>query len=719
MMKPRLFLFILAIAFIFTGGCVKESYDMTLLSKKGQISPTLAAAVAKGNVSLSDMVKQSDTVVFDADHHVKLIFKSDSVIKRKMDDFVDFSNVVTFSQTYTLGDLSIDPFQGSLTYTLDEISSGTGFPPAVRTQLIAFDDGAPHQCPAFSPVTLVEKDFIPFSNFATASFRTGFIDISVKNNLPAPLNDLSIQIYNTADHMPVGSAITVTSIPVGFTRTVAIDISGLTFQNKLTANIILSGSPGNTTPAVISMTNNGIRVTITGHDLKVKSGRAVLPLQNVSSVKSNDTVTFNPGHGMEIVELKTLSGNMEYNAHSNCAIGVALRIKLSDVLQADIPFVANLNLNPNSSIGGSFDISNTVFYMGNDHNHPYNRVPMENILSVNSGGALVDFDSQNSVDFEINIANPSYDYVRGYFGQLVSDIKYDRVDLKMKNVLKHISGSIKLTDPVVRMSYNNSFAMPILLTLNSWGIRNNDSLDLGFTPVDLDFPIAPASRKISSSFLINKDNSSLAGLLSMPPEFASYYGNVKMNPSGNTGLRDNYFFGDSSNFTASMEVEVPLDMKLNDFQFSDTVKNFIKGNLGNSDSPVNPQNLSTMRMILKAKNGFPTDASVSVSLYDTISKTIKSTILATDLLKASPTNANGKSTGATETKTTIDFTKEFINSADSTDRIIFTFTLKTPDNGTKAVMIYSDNTIDFIAAVVLKSDLKFDFSDFRFNTKPE
>ncbi len=64
-------------------------------------------------------------------------------------------------------------------------------------------------------------------------------------------------------------------------------------------------------------------------------------------------------------------------------------------------------------------------------------------------------------------------------------------------------------------------------------------------------------------------------LVSMPPEMIRFSGSAKMNPLGNTGSRDNYIFGDSR-FLGSLEVEIPMEFRINNLQFTDTVDNFLQ-----------------------------------------------------------------------------------------------------------------------------------------------
>jgi hypothetical protein len=84
---------------------------------------------------------------------------------------------------------------------------------------------------------------------------------------------------------------------------------------------------------------------------------------------------------------------------------------------------------------------------------------------------------------------------------------------------------------------------------------------------------------------------------------------------------------------------------------------------------------------------------------------IKNTVKAKDILAAAPVDSNGKVTGAAESSTSIEFTKELLSSIPTSDKIIFQFTFSTPNNGTNYVSIYSDYKLYFNAAVILKPDI--------------
>ena len=115
------------------------------------------------------------------------------------------------------------------------------------------------------------------------------------------------------------------------------------------------------------------------------------------------------------------------------------------------------------------------------------------------------------------------------------------------------------------------------------------------------------------------------------------------------------------------------------------------------------------RIDVDVNNGFPLGASLKISLLDSISHQVLSTLQANNLLDPAPVDNNGKVASFATSSASIPFTHEFFNSIDRSDKILFVFTMNTTENGTKDVKIYSDYRIDFTASFVLKPDVKIHF----------
>jgi hypothetical protein len=110
-------------------------------------------------------------------------------------------------------------------------------------------------------------------------------------------------------------------------------------------------------------------------------------------------------------------------------------------------------------------------------------------------------------------------------------------------------------------------------------------------------------------------------------------------------------------------------------------------------------------MKVTAQNGFPFGVSMSISTYNSSTKTKLNTVNAGKIIEPAPVDASGKATGYTESSPDIELTKDFFISAGKSDKIIFTFTLVTTGNGGTDVKIDSDNRIKFKADIIAKPDV--------------
>lgn len=292
------------------------------------------------------------------------------------------------------------------------------------------------------------------------------------------------------------------------------------------------------------------------------------------------------------------------------------------------------------------------------------------------------------------------DFSKGVLPQMTAIITPDSIITDLDNILRHITGDFLVSNPSIKFTYSNSYADPLKVDLRASGKRNNKTVDLNLAPFLLTRPNTPVQQFVTDSFQIDKTNSALKNIISLPPEVINFSGTVIINPSGKSGINNNYVLG-TNHLVGSIELSIPLEFRTNNLQFTDTVDNFIKSDGGNNT--LKPEDFQLLHVKVDAKNGFPLGVSLKMSLYDSKNTAIIDTISAKDILKPAPVDSNGKSNGVTETSTTIEFTRKFFSSVKNADKIIFQFTLITTGNGD--VKIYSDYRIKFNAALVIKPDI--------------
>jgi hypothetical protein len=273
--------------------------------------------------------------------------------------------------------------------------------------------------------------------------------------------------------------------------------------------------------------------------------------------------------------------------------------------------------------------------------------------------------------------------------QKTATIDPNSYDLNLGDVLNHISGKVKFFNPSIKFNYTNSFSDPVKISLNVTAKGKSNTVALNLAPFTLSKPNLPVQQEITASYVIDTTNSNLPSLISLPPETINYSGTAVITST----VKDNGTLNDAigaNRLTGSLEIDVPMDLSLTNLQFTDTVNNFIKSN--SSNNPLNPEDFQLLRIIVSAKNGFPLGATLKISLYDSATNTVKSTVDATGLLNPAPVDSN---------------TKDFFSNLNKADKIIFRVTLNTTGNESQEVKIYSDYRINFNAALVVKPDIKF------------
>ena len=292
------------------------------------------------------------------------------------------------------------------------------------------------------------------------------------------------------------------------------------------------------------------------------------------------------------------------------------------------------------------------------------------------------------------------DFSKGTLVHKTAIIETGYFDLNIQDALSHISGNFLILNPSFKLNYSNSFPDSVKINLNVTGMGKTSNVKLNLKPFTLAIPNIPVHQEVTSSYVIDKTNSNLPQLISLPPEVITYSGTAIMTSSAKSSQNGNDILG-PNHLIGSLEIEIPLDLQINDLQFTDTVDNFIKNNGNGKDNPVKPEDFQLLRINISAKNGFPLGASLKMSLFNSSTNSVLNTVDASSILGPAPVDANGKSNGVTETSASIEFTKDFFSSVNKADKIIFRFTLNSTGNGLQEVKIYSDYRINFDASLVV------------------
>ncbi|MFH0841347.1 MAG: hypothetical protein V1903_01880 [Bacteroidota bacterium] len=707
-MTKKLSVIILTALIAAVAGCVKETYEIDKLSKEVHFSQGFGVSVVKGTFTLSDIIEKNDTILVEGDtvfiddeYVVTFVFRKDSVISFNLDDYYDIDSLLSYEKSFEVGELNLGTFRDSVSFSLSEIINSSGFDPVVRNALVLLD-GHTGYFPEFPSIDLDDKTYGPFDNFNYATFSAGVVEVAITNNLSIPVSGLIIQLYNEGDMTVIGAPMTFSTIAPGQTAIRSIDLENAYISNSIIVSTVLTGS-GGVDDVSISLDNDNIKMRFEARDLKIRSGQVILPLQKILSFEEQDTISFDPGDSIKISEISISTGYLTYNINSGIPLQASLEITLPTSLRDNDTIIEIIEIEPDIPINDSIQLANSVIDLSTVAGHEYNRLPVEYAAEVSSDGEMIIFNSTDEVNISISMTDPGIDYVKGYFGQYGDTIEAETFDLEIEDILENVTYTFLISDPLVRLNYFNSFAVPVEINVDATGYRGDDVVDLDLDPERLDYPAAPGERDKEGVFIID-NTSNFEDLISMPPEQILFGGSAVMNPDGDTGSMDNYIFG-NSRFLGNLEVEIPMEFSF-DITLADTIDNpFLDEDF--KDSPVAPEDIDSVRILLDIENTFPLGILFSASLWESVKDSTRSTITDKIILDPAPVNTQGK-TDPIHYTTEISLTKEFWKYINTADKIIFTIKLVTTDN--EEVKIYSDYYLNYKAALFVKPNINMRFS---------
>jgi hypothetical protein len=692
---------VVAVLILFLPSCVKDTYNMDKLSKKGEVNPSVALKIAKGRFNLGDAIESNDTIVFHSDKTISLVYKKDSLLSLDVNDIVEIPSVLPESgpriEDFQLGILDLDDFSNSVDITLDQISNN--FTDPTKTTIRSLF-GSTAVFPPINPPQSGGSYNIPsFSNFTIVSITTGSLSVTITNQLTVSIGTLTLRIYDS-NNTTAGN-VTFTNVAAnGGTQTQTLDLSGKTLTNQFKAEVTAIGTPGSGAPVPIAGTDY-LSVSVTSHIVEVSSGTAVLPSQFFATDTTNVDLDLTTE---KVYKLKLKTALVNYTITSGILEPVQITINLPATTINGQPaqFVRTVTYNGGNPTTGTLSLNNSVHDLTTDPGQPYNIIPFEYDLSLQSSSNQVTFLSTNALHMELSISNITLEYAEGYMGKQVETFDEDTIEIE-DDILNHIEGTFELADPRVKFLYTNGFGIPAELALDMTGVfKDNSTVDLGAAPADISYPSDTLDLFKKDSLLFDKNNTEIEKLLVFPPPVKiTYSGSATLNPDDNPAI--NNFVKDTSFLEVGLEVEIPLDFKANNLAFEDTVD--IEVDPGDFD----PEDLKFSKIYLNTQSWFPLNLQFQLTPYDSISGAVIGDPLVSDVLVAADVNAQGIVEKLKKNQEVIDMTSEFFQNLVDANQLIIKVILSTSGGGSQNVKILSTYTLDFQIGIQAKFSYPFDF----------
>ncbi len=460
----------------------------------------------------------------------------------------------------------------------------------------------------------------------------------------------SITTFHTSDFIPA-----LTSTPTVFTRS-------LSPTEQLALTLAPSGATFTTTGIQTINLSTAQANPMNIDTIVLKTGTLILKVQNTFSDSCSITATI-PG------------------------------IKSNGVSISKVIPVA-----PSSSTTVSFDLSNLVIDMSNGGT-------TSNYLELDYGISFIKTSplTTGTVSFTTQVNNPTFKTIYGdVLQQNFFTAKVDSVPL---NIFKYAqaAGSLSLSDAVVKLFFRNSFGVPISFVFNQLNgtDANNNKFSLntaGITPSP--FIIDGATQlgvSTHDTLTMNKNNPPSNGALLNIPQFfsklpISFYPQFSSvsNP-GSSSVQHYNFIQDTSSGSIDAQIQIPLNVKLNNYLTKDT----FDYNIGSV------QNIQSLTLRTYFNNGFPIGINAFLEFKDVNYKTIftlgsnQLTDSTKQLLAPAIIDPNtGMVISKTATTTDFELDSTAVANLSKVKKVVFTGSVYSAGYGKQYAKIYHNYTID-------------------------
>jgi hypothetical protein len=690
--------------------CIKETLDIDSLSTEIELNPAIALKIAEGTLDFSnfldslksDMDSLQDLKILQ-DNSLVFVFREDSLLSFEVSDIVEipeeFPEDGPESQNFTIGALDIDDFSASKSVSLGEIVQNDAATQAIFAPL----DGTNSVFPPFGPISGGEYTADPFPNYASLTFSSGTVFLTITNNLPVEIITLSItlkegndSIIGVLDYGPI------TANGGSYTRNVDLTDRG-PFTNQFRAEITNIRTAGSSGPVDISLSDELI-LDIFSQNVKISSGTTILPDQIFSYDSS--MLDFDLDGAEKIHKIIFNTGQVNYTVTSNIEEDILIRITLpaTKVNGDTLIFEELITYNSGNPTYGTLILDNSVTDLTTDLSKPYNIFPFKFEVEIISSDNLVTVHFGDDLSFEFSVINIDFAYIEGYLGKQEETFDPDSLEID-EEILDKISGAFKFANPIIKFTYRNSFGLPVSLDLNIEGeFSSGPAVDLGASVINVQYPADTLDPEAEGVIEFNKDNTNIEDLLVFPPPVKiCYSGSAVINPSEDTTIIN--FVTNESKIEGDLEIEIPIDFSAGNLTFQDT----LDIELDEEDMDFSFEDIEFTKVYLNIKNGFPLDLRFQMIPLDSITSAPCDTLEFT-LLSAAPVDGNGVviEDNVDWNQEVIDIDQEYAVNLGKSDQLIIKVIFNTTGNGSEPVKILSDYIFEFNVGV--EGKFKFNFN---------
>lgn len=651
-----------------------------------------------GELDLYDLVPDSITVVGE-NQDVTLVYQTELLDYDLTEEAIEIPDT-SVEYFVSLDSLSLDDQFLSIPISLGQLAIDLGFP--YGTLIIAANGSEI----ALDPLIGLSTDPTPVdatSFFETATFLSGWLDISIANGFPVDLDTVVFELKNS-----VGGEVVVYdtffSVPSGGVPVVeTYDLSGMTVEGNLSGQIKYFSTPGSETPVLID-TSDVLVISMTAYDMELYEATAVFPEQNL--INNANDVQYDMG-GPEFTLMGIEEGYVVIYVENT--INDTIHI-VYDIPGAIDEFGNNVHIEtavgPDEIVDQAFDIAGyTIDLRGSDGNE-VNTFYQEFSARINYTGVASNISLEDSLKVVYGLEGIVPNELRGYLGQYEIAITDTTTGVELFDQFE--SGTIEFGDINIDLEIENGLGAGGVVTINSLGGLNSatgemvmlNCADVIGLPIEvnraLDNPYIPGYTTIT----LNSANSNINDLIEIFPDKLFYDVSMSVNPDGNTFNYQDFVIN-TSRIHIGFNLSMPLEFMASDLTLRNEFPMSVNADAGT-------EGVGDIDVTLYADNSFPLSASLKIIFYDAANIPLDSIdfggyvlqagVLADDCRVHVPTT--------TELHDLVDGTlKDAILTADHAEALVV-FNTESIPTCSEIVKIFSDYTMK----IQLVGDINYTFS---------
>jgi hypothetical protein len=659
---------------LLASSCRKEKFSY----ESNWVTPLVETKLTLGDLVPDSLLNKNN------DSSLNVIFEAEYAVNN-LDDILQIPDRVE-SVEVSLTSLVLEDRSFTDTLTLLEL-----YPPSL------FLNGTEASLPAQEIVTNegtvldVTEQF-----FTTATFKEGFIDISISNDLPVEAEVLEFELRNFEDKSVIVSGVFNDVFP-NTTVSESYDLAGKTVDGVLELIVIKVKTRASNGDVLIDA-SKGIRTTITIRDLKPQVATAIFPAQNL--VEREDETKYEFG-GAELTQVYVKSGFILMKVESSIEEAIVLNYSIPNSSRWDAPGISitkqwTIPAAPKGEtvfVEEKFPIDSfNIFLWGEilgnapDYNHVYNELT----ASIKYSGVERTLSLDDKISIEFGLIDVKPDLVIGDPGQH----DFGTRDTVMLKAFDNLSGKILLDDAKISLDFYNSFGIQASVTVNELISENtNNGKKVKLSPMGelsstilLEKATNPPLIAFEKSIILDKSNSNVKQFLENMPNKLYPDLDVVIRPNG-TVNRNDFAFAQSK-VAVNFKIEAPLTIGLDSFSLTTTEEFNLLGD--NNET----QNIKEGRLLLKVKNSFPFEGDLKLQFIDRQGKLLFEKLPdAGSRMSAAEVDAvTGKTVGQVESEVAVSISRTEFQLLKSAEQVEVTVILNTKD-ATRYKM-YSDYGVE-------------------------